>query len=59
MERSEIAGVESDEAENDLNSIMVNKGKEEKILPPASSPTKKLQEQLPSSQTKERQKRSI
>jgi hypothetical protein len=44
MERSEIAGVESDEAENRLNTVIVNKGKEEKALPPASPPMEKLQE---------------
>jgi hypothetical protein len=45
IERSEIAGVESDDAENKVNAVIVNKGKEEKALPTASSPTEKPQEQ--------------
>jgi hypothetical protein len=50
IERSEIAGVESDEAENKVTAVIVNKGKEEKALPLTSSPTEKLQEQPPPSQ---------
>lgn len=46
MDRSEIVGVESDEVENRLNTAIVNKKKEENVLPPASAPTEKLQEKI-------------
>ena len=47
IERSEIADVESDEVENRVNTVIVNKGKQEEALPLASSPVEKLREQPP------------
>ena len=50
MDRSEMIRVDSDEVDNRINAVMVNKGKEEKAVPSPSSPAEKPQEQTPPTQ---------
>jgi hypothetical protein len=55
MDRSEIFKVESTEAEDRLNTVVISKSKDEKTLPAASLPKEKLQEQPPPPQISKEQ----